>query len=134
MTSERAINFFKLMRAELKVLKELSYATDMQLAAMASFDADALLETDEKILSVMDGLQKLTLTKHRILETLQATTAEDALKALPKALSLSAQRLLSSYREQCLQLSHQLKAVRELNAAQSSLLSSNLDNGIYSRS
>ncbi|WP_298636555.1 hypothetical protein [uncultured Umboniibacter sp.] len=134
MTSERAVRFFKLLRAELKVLKELSQATDLQLAAMVNFNTNALLETDEKILKVMDSLQKLTLRKYRVLETLQAATAEDALKVLPKALSLSAQRLLNSYREQCLQLADQLKAVRELNAVQSSLLSSNLEGGVYSRS
>lgn len=134
MTSERAVNFFKILRAELNALKELSDATDLQLAAMVNFNGNALLETDEKILTVMDSLQKLTLRKYRVLETLQAATAEDALKVLPKALSLSAQRLLSSYQQQCLQLADQLKAVRELNAIQSTLLTRDGGDGIYSRS
>jgi hypothetical protein len=134
MTSERAVSFFKLLRAELKVLEELSHATDMQLSAMVNFNGNALLETDEKILTVMGSLQKLTLRKYRVLETLQAASAEDALKVLPKALSLSAQRLLSSYQQQCRQLADQVKAVRELNAIQSTLLTRDLDDGIYSRS
>ncbi len=134
MTSERAVKFFKLLRAELNVLKELSDATDLQLSAMVNFNGNALLETDEKILTVMDSLQKLTLRKYRVLETLQAASAEDALKVLPKALSRSAQRLLSSYQQQCLQLADQLKAVRELNAIQSTLLTRDGGDGIYSRS
>ena len=133
MTSDRAVRFFKLLRVELATLTELKEATDKQLSAMINFEARDLLETDEKILVVVEKLKQLTLSRYSLLKSLNASSADEALAALPKALTLSAERLLSSYHDQCLELAVQLKTLQELNATQSQALSGNFESGYYAR-